>query len=310
MADFAITVNGLSKSYQNNKAVDDLSLQIAQGEFFGFLGPNGAGKTTTIRMLTGLLKPDQGEMLIAGMPTSRRREISQLIGVVPESRGFYQWMTASEYLIFFARLYKVYSKKSKSFFFDSLAQVGLESHGSSLIGTFSRGMKQRLGLARALINSPQILFLDEPTLGLDPQGQVDIQNLLLKLNGEGVTIFFSSHLLYEVSNLCSRIAIISKGKLVVEGNMQDLQQKAGLKETYQIKIQGKPDKQILSEFQVKGIEENKTTNTTEITLKGNYLEANALIDLLRKAQIPILEYRTAGDDLTEIFLNLTQENRL
>jgi ABC-2 type transport system ATP-binding protein len=225
-----IAAENLSKSYGGNIAVDGLNLHIKKGEFFGFLGPNGAGKTTTIRMITGILKPDSGTITIDGHASGDKQKIAQTIGVIPESRGFYDWMTAIEYLGFFADLYGVTGKEKEDRIASLLSEVDLAKRKHSRIGTYSRGMRQRLGLARALINDPQILFLDEPTLGLDPQGQEDIQSLLKKLNAKGVTVFLSSHLLNEVSNLCSRIGIINNGKLVAEGTISELQEKTKLKD--------------------------------------------------------------------------------
>ena len=218
-----IKIKNLIKSYDDYKAVDNLSLSVEQGEFFGFLGPNGAGKTTTIRLLTGMIKPDSGFIEVAGFREDERTEISRLLGVIPESRGFYNWMTSVEYLSFFAGLYGVNKEEQKKKIDDLLKQVGLEKNKEKTIGAYSRGMKQRLGLARALISNPKILILDEPTLGLDPQGQVDIQNLLKKLNKQGITIFYSSHLLHEVSALCSKIAIINQGRLVGQGTLKELE---------------------------------------------------------------------------------------
>jgi len=213
----AIKIENLTKLYGKTKAVDNLTLNVAAGDFFGFLGPNGAGKTTTIRIITGILKPDEGRVSVGER---------NIIGVMPESRGFYEWMTAGEYLYFFAKLYG--DTNADKMTDEKLALVGLSSKKNSRIGTFSRGMKQRVGLARAIINNPKILFLDEPTLGLDPQGQEDIKILLKKINGEGTTIFLSSHLLNEVAELCSRMAIINHGQLVALGTLAELRDKANL----------------------------------------------------------------------------------
>jgi ABC-2 type transport system ATP-binding protein len=223
-----ISTENLSKSYGATKAVDGLSLHIRKGEFFGFLGPNGAGKTTTIRMLTGILKPDHGKIAVDGHASEDKQQIAKVIGVIPESRGFYEWMTAIEYLGFFADLYGIVGREKEEQITSLLSEVDLTKRKNSRIGTYSRGMRQRLGLARSLINNPQVLFLDEPTLGLDPQGQEDIQLLLKKLNAKGVTVFLSSHLLNEVSNLCSRIGIINNGKLIAEGTVDELREKAKL----------------------------------------------------------------------------------
>lgn len=224
-----LSAKNLNKSYGSIQAVENLTLEIVQGEFLGFLGPNGAGKTTTIRMLTGVIPPDSGEITVAGLSSDRKTDIARSIGVVPESRGFYDWMTAEEYLIFFARLYGVADYKTTTN--NLLDQMHLSDRKNSKIGTYSRGMKQRLALARALINNPKILFLDEPTLGLDPQGQEDIQNFLQNLNRQGVTILFSSHLLPEVSALCSRIIIINHGRLIASGTISELQQQAHSQES-------------------------------------------------------------------------------
>ncbi|MCL4400223.1 ABC transporter ATP-binding protein [Patescibacteria group bacterium] len=228
--DYAISAEHLEKSYGGQRAVDGLTLHVKKGEFFGFLGPNGAGKTTTIRMITGILRPDHGAITIDGNPSSNRRVVTNIIGVVPESRGFYDWMTAEEYLGFFADLYGIKGEEKAKRLEALLLEVGLTKRKDSRIGTYSRGMRQRLGLARALVNNPRILFLDEPTLGLDPQGQEDVQLLLKGLNASGVTIFFSSHLLNEVSNLCSRIGIINYGKLIAEGTISELRERTKLQD--------------------------------------------------------------------------------
>jgi len=220
-----ISIKGLSKSYGSTRAVDNLSLSVGKGEFFGFLGPNGAGKTTTIRMISGIIKPDSGKITVSGFTENQKEEITRLLGILPESRGFYDWMTATEYLSFFAALYRIPEKQADKKIIQLLEQVDLLKSKEKKIGTYSRGMKQRLGLARTLINDPQLLILDEPTLGLDPQGQVDIQNLLMRLNSQGVTIFYSSHLLHEVSKLCSPVAIINQGRLVAQGTCQELMEK-------------------------------------------------------------------------------------
>ena len=227
-----INAQHITKTYGQIPAVLDLSIQVKAGDFFGFLGPNGAGKTTTIRMLTGILAPDRGTMIINGQDISKRQELSRVIGVLSESRGFYDWMIGEEYLSFFADLYSLTDKKK--IVTDLLGTVGLAERKNTRIATYSRGMKQRLGLARALVNNPKIIFLDEPTLGLDPQGQEDIHNLLKKLNQQGVTIFFSSHVLSEVADLCSIIAVINKGRLVAQGTMSELQKKTGSTDLKQI----------------------------------------------------------------------------
>ncbi len=225
-----ISITNLSKSFGSYKAVDNLNLSIKKGDFFGFLGPNGAGKTTAIRLITGIYRPDSGNIFIDGLPQTEKIKIAHKLGTVPESRGFYEWMNAIEYLSFFATIYGVPKNKITKKINQLLSQVVLTEHKHQKIGTYSRGMKQRLSLARALVNDPQILILDEPTIGLDPKGQEDIENLLKELNKQGVTIIYSSHILPEVSNLCSRLAIINHGHLVAQGTVNEIIKSAGSKD--------------------------------------------------------------------------------
>ena len=207
----------------------DLNLQVNKGDIYGFLGPNGAGKTTTIRMLDGLLKPTAGEVLIQGKSVIRNeREIRKMIGVLPESHGYYNWMTGAEYLLFFAQLYGVSKNKQKERVEEVLHQVGMTSKANIPIGQYSRGMRQRIGIAKTIIHEPVLIFLDEPTLGLDPQGQRDIQMILHDLNKKhGVTIFITSHLLKEISEICNRVAIVKEGNLIEEDYLESLLNKYG-----------------------------------------------------------------------------------
>jgi ABC-type multidrug transport system ATPase subunit len=299
-----ISASGLTKSYNQVKALDGLDISINEGDFFGFLGPNGAGKTTTIRLLTGIIKPDSGKITIDGFSPDQKGKVAGIIGVVPESRGFYDWMRAEEYLRFFAALYGIKGSDQAEKVKSLLEQVDLSNDRKKRIGAFSRGMKQRLGLARALLNSPRILFLDEPTLGLDPQGQEDIENLLRNLNRQGVTIFYSSHLLHEVSELCSRIAIINKGKLIAQGTMQELQKKTNLNEAYLIKIEGNLEDLEPTPY-LSGIDQVKThESASEFVFQGSLEDANGLLSLLREKNMKILEFHSQTEALTDVFLNL------
>lgn len=212
-----INVENLVKSYDGHTALDGLEFSVEKGDIFGFLGPNGAGKTTTIRILTTIIKADSGNVLIDGHNVFMEPlAIKKIINALPESNGYYEWMTAYEYLEFFSKLYE--ENKSKQEIYMLLEIVGLSGKEHVAIHGYSRGMKQRLGIARALINRPTVLFLDEPTNGLDPKGRRDIHDLLLDLNRkQGTTIFLSTHLLDDVERLCNRIAIINYGKIVRTG---------------------------------------------------------------------------------------------
>lgn len=222
-----IETKNVTKVYKNGfQAVTDLNLKIEKGDIFGFLGPNGAGKTTTIRMLDGLLEPTSGEVLVNGMNIIENPiKIKNMVGVVPESHGYYYWMTAKEYLQYFNSLFQ--GKETQEKYIDYLLEkVGLADKKDVIVGQFSRGMKQRLGIAKSLINKPEIIFLDEPTLGLDPRGQREIQQLLLDINqSEHITIFITSHLLKDIEVMCNKVCIIKNGVLVEQGSIQELQKK-------------------------------------------------------------------------------------
>lgn len=225
-----IQTKDLTMQYPNGfTAVNHLNLHVNKGDIYGFLGPNGAGKTTTIRMLDGLLKPTAGEVVIQGKSVIRNeREIRKMIGVLPESHGYYNWMTGAEYLLFFAQLYSVSKNKQKERVEEVLHQVGMTSKANIPIGQYSRGMRQRIGIAKTIIHEPVLIFLDEPTLGLDPQGQRDIQMILHDLNKKhGVTIFITSHLLKEISEICNRVAIVKEGNLIEEDYLESLLNKYG-----------------------------------------------------------------------------------
>lgn len=225
-----IQTKDLTMQYPNGfTAVNHLNLQVNKGDIYGFLGPNGAGKTTTIRMLDGLLKPTAGEVVIQGKSVIRNeREIRKMIGVLPESHGYYNWMTGAEYLLFFAQLYGVSKNKQKERVEEVLHQVGMTGKANIPIGQYSRGMRQRIGIAKTIIHEPVLIFLDEPTLGLDPQGQRDIQMILHDLNKKhGVTIFITSHLLKEISEICNRVAIVKEGNLIEEDYLESLLNKYG-----------------------------------------------------------------------------------
>lgn len=220
-----VKVENLIKKYNDHTVLDGLNFTVEEGDIFGFLGPNGAGKTTTIRILTCLIKADSGNVMINGHDVLREpMVVKKSINALPESNGYYEWMTAREYLEFFSKLYEVKMSKQE---IDSLLEVvGLNGKENHLIRGYSRGMKQRLGIARAIINKPKLLFLDEPTNGLDPKGRKDIHDLLIELNRkEGTTIFLSTHLLDDVERLCNRIAIINYGKIVRTDNVKDMKKK-------------------------------------------------------------------------------------
>ena len=217
-----LQTNQLCKSFKDFKAVDNLSFQVHQGDIFGFLGQNGAGKSTTIRMLLSLIQPDSGSIEIFGMNLqSNRNDILKNVGAVIEKPDLYKYLSAYDNLKLFAKMSGI--KVTKSLLMDQLELVGLASRYNSKVGTFSQGMKQRLGIAVALVHNPELIVLDEPTNGLDPQGIADIRNLILKLSQErNKTVLVSSHLLSEIELIANRMIIINHGKKVVEGEVKEL----------------------------------------------------------------------------------------
>lgn len=202
-------------------AVKDLSLEVRRGEVFGFLGPNGAGKTTTINVLLGFIEPTAGSASIFGVDT-RQPIARNRIGYLPELTYYYKFLTAEELLRFYAKLFRIPHDIAEQRINDALKLVELEHARSRQIKTYSKGMQQRIGLAQAIINDPDLLILDEPTSGLDPIGKMKVRQIIQKLKSEGKTVFFSSHELGEVETVSDRVAILHEGELKVEGKVQDL----------------------------------------------------------------------------------------
>lgn len=212
-----LQIKNLTKEYFDEKVVNKLSLEIKKGVMFGFLGPNGAGKTTTMKMLVGLSDPSDGSVKIGGI-NAKSVKNKERIGYMPEDPYFYDHLTAREFMDFMGSLFKGEKPKAESL--QLLELVGLKNSAEQKIGTFSKGMKQRLGLAQALVNDPEYLFLDEPLDGLDPIGRREFKKILLDLKQRGKTIFFNSHILSDVEEICDEIGIIDGGKLIYSGNVK------------------------------------------------------------------------------------------
>jgi ABC-type multidrug transport system ATPase subunit len=217
-----VKVSGLTKQFKNITAVQDLSFSVEEGEVYGFLGQNGAGKSTTIRMLLTLIKPTSGKVEVFGKELNENRnEILREVGAVIEKPDVYKYLSAYENLKLFARLSAV--KISEKLLMDQLEKVGLAQRAKDTVKTFSQGMKQRLGIAIALVHDPKLIILDEPTNGLDPQGIADIRNLILHLSRDlHKTVIISSHLLTEIEQVATKVLIIDKGKKIIEGNAATL----------------------------------------------------------------------------------------
>jgi len=224
MNDPIIQIRNLSKSYGSFRAVEGLNLDVHQGEIFGLLGPNGAGKTTTILMMLGLTEPSGGSVQVCGYQSaSNPIPVKRKVGYMPDSLGFYDHMTALENLMYIARLNGFEETAGKKRALEMMEIVGLSTEKDKKTGAYSRGMKQRLGLAEVLIKKPEVIILDEPTLGIDPSGVKDFLSLIKSLSrDQGITVMLSSHHLHHVQQICDRVGIFVKGKLLAEGNIDTL----------------------------------------------------------------------------------------
>ena len=231
MKDKILDINNLCKNFGDFTAVNDISLHVNKGDIYGFLGPNGAGKSTTLRMVLGLIKPSKGEIIINGENISgSKRKYLNSIGALIEKPDFYKNLSAFDNLKI---LYKMSRLKNINKIKDVLNEVDLWDKRNQKVGGFSQGMKQRLGIAQTLIHDPSLIILDEPSNGLDPQGQADMRSLILKINKEmGITVIISSHILSEIEKISNRMVVINNGQKIVEGNVEELMQNELLKVSF------------------------------------------------------------------------------
>jgi len=233
-----IQTRDLTKYYGEVKAVDHLNLTVYEGEIFGFLGPNGSGKTTTLLMLMGLTVPTSGTATVAGYDIIKEsREIRRVAGLLPEGAGYYEDLTARQNMDYIGQLNDIPKPERERRINELLEAVGLEKWADVKVEKFSRGMKQRLGIAEVLIKRPKIAFFDEPTIGLDPQGVKEIRDIILRLNREeSLTIFYSSHLLYEVQQTCRRVGFIREGRLIATDTIENLSKKVSGGKTLEFEL--------------------------------------------------------------------------
>lgn len=230
----AIYTAGLSKQYGNTVALADLTMTVPQGEVFGFLGPNGAGKTTAVKLLIGLARPTAGEAFVLGARAGDR-ETRRRIGYLPELFRYQDWLAAREVLNFHYRLAGLPRNRQTKDVADALALVGLTERADDRVAGFSKGMQQRLGIGVALLGSPDLVFLDEPTSALDPVGRHDVREIIRRLKARGATVFLNSHLLSEVEQVCDRVAIVNRGRVVALGTMDEV---LGLAASVRIRVKG------------------------------------------------------------------------
>jgi ABC-2 type transport system ATP-binding protein len=320
MARPILVVDGISKSFGPVVAVRELSFTARSGEIIGLLGPNGAGKTTAIRVLSTILQPTKGTFTLDGIPHSKSVEIRRRIGVLPESAGYPLSWSGAEFLRYYARLYGYSAQGARDLATSLLADVGLMERSGSLIGTYSRGMRQRLGVARALVNDPQLIFLDEPTLGLDPAGQRQMLELIRDLARQrGATVVLSTHFLDEVEEVCSRLLILNHGAVIAEGSVADIMRQAA-PATSRFRVPPEMQEAALSALR-------RTEGVTSVSavdheqgwviarLEPGWLDGrrdggmNSAISALTAAEIPVLSFEREGGRLSDAFFALTEEDQ-
>ncbi|AFY69118.1 Sulfate-transporting ATPase [Thalassoporum mexicanum PCC 7367] len=299
--DFVLQAQNLKKVYNRVMAVRDISLNVQRGDIFGFLGPNGSGKTTTIAMMLSLVKPTSGRVQVLGQPVTLAnnqalRQVGAIVGATPK---YIPYLSALQNVKLAAKLYPELSRQRVG---EVLEIVGLSGSVNRKPDKFSTGMKQRLAVAMAILHRPQLLILDEPTNGMDPAGMKDVRDLIKQLAAQGVTIFISSHLLFEVEQVCNRIAVVDQGVLVAEGTIAELRQKD---RTVRVKVSDL----VAAERALQEIE------GVTVTVAGEYLDvagvdSEAVTKHLVKHDMVPSEVFYAGGDLEDLFIQLTQESQI
>jgi ABC-2 type transport system ATP-binding protein len=303
----ALVVDSLAKRFGDRVAVDDTSFEVAAGEVFGFLGPNGAGKTTTVRMLGTLISPTSGSAIVAGVPLAPENgvEIRQRISIMPENPGLYLRLSVKENLEFFAGLYRL--TKPQTRIERALASVGLSDRADDFCSSLSKGLRQRVGLARALLNDPTVLFLDEPTSGLDPVASHDVHELIDGLRERGVTVFLTTHRLEEAERLCDRVAIMNT-RLRTIGRPDDLRDRL-FKKTLGVRTVAPledPDRLFAGVPEVEGWRRDDTTGY-ELTVKDLSAAAPALARALVAAGADILSLTETRHSLEDVYLEMIDD---
>ncbi len=303
-----IKTQDLTKVYGQLRAIDNLTLELAQGDVFGYIGPNGSGKTTTMRILATLLQPTWGEASVCDYSIyTHPKEIRRLIGYMPDFFGVYDDMKVIEYLEFFAAAYRIKGPKRRKVCNDMLALVGLDYKRNALVTSLSRGMTQRLGLARVLLHDPQVLLLDEPASGLDPRARIEIRALLRELRALGKTIMVSSHILPELADVCNKIGIIERGKLLISADVTEVMRRVRRQPVLSIGVVGDSDAaaRLLQEYDTVERVDVRDGRLT-VALREGTQDYSDLPTLLVRAGFRLTLFREEEINLETAFMALTK----
>ena len=303
-----IETRKLTKRYGDLIAANEIDLKLEQGDVFGFIGPNGSGKTTTMRMIATLLNPDYGEAYVCGQSIyTNPQEIRRLVGFMPDFFGVYDDMTVIEYLEFFAAAYRINGAARRKVCEEKLELVDMAFKRDAMVNQLSRGQTQRIGLARVMLHDPQVLLLDEPASGLDPRARIEIRNLLKRLGEMHKTVIVSSHILPELADVCTRVGMIEKGNLIVDGYVADVMKKAREALMVQIRVVDNLDKAaalIATHHDVEKVDIVK--NTIDATLKKNVHDYSFLPTLLFENGFKLTMFREEEVNLETAFMELTK----
>ncbi|MCL2235485.1 MAG: ABC transporter ATP-binding protein [Defluviitaleaceae bacterium] len=304
---FAVETFGLTKRFKTALAVNDVNFSVPQGAICGFLGKNGAGKTTTIKMLTGLKKPTSGEFAIMGKKEAFGKGIRQ-VGYLPDVPGFYGYMTGWEFLDLCARLCNMPEGERKTHVEDLLKQVGLHGVKTKISG-YSRGMRQRLGIAQALVNSPAVVFMDEPISALDPMGRRDIMEIIASLRGK-TSVVLSTHILSDVENICDHIIIIEKGKVVEQGTLAEIKGRFNRQDAVQVAFYNQEDCDTFAEAMKGQGDFNFTPHQMRLTIQSDKVSTAEISKLtmrvLTETDMPFKGLNVDAPSLDDIFYEVTK----
>lgn len=304
-----LEIKNLHKAYGKFKAVNNLNIHISRGDIFGFVGPNGAGKTTTMKIISGLLAADSGQILLEGKNLLlKNSELKEKIGYMPDFFGVYDNLTAIEYLEFYSLAYGIDEKEAVNRCHELLEMVNLTDKADEYVDSLSRGMKQRLCLARTLVHNPDILILDEPASGMDPRARHEFKNILKDLKELGKTIIISSHVLTELSEMCNSVGIIEKGHCLIQGNINDILNKVDESNPLTLTVLGEVARaiEVLKENRyVKSLAVDQ--NSIMIVFVGRKQEEAALLKQLIERDVLVLSYKREQSDLESLFLQITNK---